>query len=129
MNVNYLLLMTNKMTKLKQSNIFDYYAPLNGGTKIADFSSALKNAAASTKTVAPTNDTIGSSPNITSSITSASEAISVAEVAAATINSSGDEPKKDNTWIWVLVGLAAIGGGIYLIHRHIKKKEEEEKKR
>jgi len=53
----------------------------------------------------------------------------VAEVAAATINSSGDEPKKDNTWIWVLVGLAAIGGGIYLIHRHIKKKEEEENKR
>jgi hypothetical protein len=121
--------MTNKMTKLKQSNIFDYYAPLNGGTKIADFGSALKNAAVSTKTVAPTNNTIGSSPNITSSITSASEAISVAEVAAATINSSGDGQKKDNTWIWVVVGLAVIGGGIYLLHRHIKKEEEKENRR
>jgi hypothetical protein len=129
MNVNYLLLMTNKMTKLKQSNIFNYFAPLNGGTKIADFGSALKNAAVSTKTVAPTNNTIGSSPNITSSITSASEAISVAEVAAATINSSGDGQKKDNTWIWVVVGLAVIGGGIYLLHRHIKKEEEKENRR
>ena len=58
-----------------------------------------------------------------------SEAISVAEVAAATINSSGDGQKKDNTWIWVVVGLAVIGGGIYLLHRHIKKEEEKENRR
>ena len=110
------------MTKLKASNVFDFFAPTGGGSKIADFGSALKNAT-STPSVSPS-----ASGNTGGTGTSSGPSSGpIGNVGAATPN-HGSGPKKDYTWAWVLLGAVVIGGGIYLINRHNKKKEVEDKK-
>jgi len=120
------------MTKLKASNVFENFAPTGGGSKIADFGSALK-AAANTKATSTANVNVGSSPNGSSSSTSSNSG-GMGAAPVSPINNPGNGPKKDNTWIYVIVGVALIGG-IYLWHRHknktpnypINRKPEEKK--
>lgn len=116
------------MTKLKQSNIFDFYAPTGGGSKIADFGSGYKNAAITTTAAPSSNGNIGSSLS-TDSIPYSSNIGIFGTVDASPSNGPGNAPKNDNTWVYWVLGAAVLGGSIYLIHRHFKNKEQEEKRR
>ena len=116
------------MTKFKASNIFDFYAPPSGGSKIADFGNSVKKLAANATAAQSTNGTVGSATK-TSASASSNASSSVAAVAAASGNSPGNSPKKDNTLVWVVLGTVVFVGGLYLWHRHNKKQEEEEEKR
>ena len=116
------------MTKFKASNIFDFYAPPGGGSKIADFGNSLNKLAANATSAPSANGTVGSAPK-TSTSASSNPLSSVAAAAAASGSSPGNSPKKDNTLVWVVLGTVAVVGGLYLWHRHNKKQEEEEEKR
>ena len=125
------------MTKLKASNLFDFYTPPNGGSTMADFGNALKNAVNSTKAAstgspttvtakAPTagtsNVNVASSPPVSPNVSSSPVGTAVEATASSQGNNLGNGHKKDNTLAWVLVGLAVLGTGIYLWHRHKNKK-------
>lgn len=154
------------MTKFKQSNILDFYAPTGGGSKIADFGSAF-NVAAITTTASSTNGYIGSSPNGSFSALnnaaatattppftngnigsfpnetfSALKNATTVEVLPSTNVNTGSPPNGSSstgignnvsigtipTWLYWVGGALFLGGSIYLVRRHLKKKEEEKKK-
>lgn len=110
------------MTKFKAANLFDFYAPPGGGSKIADFGIAFKNAV-SANAASPssaTNINAGSSPNGSSASTS-SNAGGVGAVPVSPINNPGNGQKPDNTLVYVLLGVVVIGGALYLWHLHKNK--------
>jgi len=98
--------------KLKQSNIFDYWAPTDGKTKIADFG----------KNTTIITNSINTNKNIISDVNS-NPIIST--------NNSQDTSlieSKNNTWFWIsLIGGVILIGGIYLLNRY-KIKEKENKR-
>ncbi len=105
--------------KLTPTSISDYFTPPNVAS--ANYGSATKNAA--NAAAPPTNGTIGSAPNASSSASSNPSG------GVSSGNSPGNSPKKDNTLVWVVLGTVVFVGALYLWHRHNKKQEEEEEKR
>jgi LPXTG-motif cell wall-anchored protein len=83
------------MTKLKPSNIFDYFAPTGNSTKIADFGISKK--AIPVESIPTSNLVVPELP---------------------------DGSKKNNTWLYILAGAALVIGGIYFIN-YKKRKDEE----
>jgi hypothetical protein len=111
------------MAKYTQTRIADHFVPKGATAIVSNLCSTLKDAA--TRVASSANGNVGSSPNGSSNSTNSG---SVGAVAATSSNSPGDVPKNDNTWVYWLLGAVVIGGGIYLIHRYNKQKEEEKRK-
>ena len=82
------------MTKLKPSNIFDYYAPTGNSTKIADFGISKK--AIPAETIPTSNLVIPELP---------------------------DGNKKDNTLLYIFGGIVAVLGIAYVVNYVYTKKE------
>ncbi len=82
------------MTKLKPSNIFDYFAPTGNSTKIADFGISKK--AIPAETIPTSNLVVPELP---------------------------DGNKKDNTLLYILGGIVVVCGIAYLVNYANKKDE------
>ena len=89
----------------KQSNIFDYWAPNNGKTKIADFG----------KNISNIKSPINNNKNVVSEINS--NPINTIDNFQ---NSISAESKNNNKWLWLSLigGVILIGCGIYLFNRY-----------
>ena len=87
------------MTKLKPSNIFDYYAPTGKSMKIADFGISKKAIPAET---IPTSNLVD--PELP------------------------EGSKKNNNWLYVIAGAIFVIGGIYFINYQMRKVDDEIKK-
>lgn len=101
------------MDKLKPSNIFDYYAPPGGVPKLADYAKFIDNSYIET--------TI---PEIKMATSVIVDNLTPTLVDMSSSANSTSQSKKDNTWIYVLIGSVLVLGTFYLIY-YIK---EEEKK-
>jgi hypothetical protein len=113
--------------KTKPINIFEFYAPTGGGSKIADAMNVISDAAKKVNSNSATSNS--GNPTIPSSAPKTGlNYESASNSGAGTINNSGREASngKTNNLGWWIMGGVIVGSCLWLyIHSQKKKKEED----
>ena len=110
--------------KTKPINIFEFYAPTGGGSKIADAMNVISDAKKVNSNSATSNS---GNPTISSSVAQPQPKYESASNTAGEINSTSEASNgKTNNLVWWILGGVIVGGSLWLWYRDLQKKKKEE---